>query len=267
MKKAILVAIIGAMALSVNAGDWGKAPIVEDKRPIEECYDIGGQISAGYMSDYIFKGSRLARDTVWTDVNYTFDSIVPVTIGATYFNFINTNNQFGNNGIGDKLDLYVDAYLGSLAGFDTTIGYTHFFFPETPFGSFGDISLRMRRSLGFADLLLGTSYAVGGGNNIGGGWYHNAGLERAFPITDATSLVLGVGIGYNDNYLTTSSGWANYYANASLPIELNCRATLTPYVGYNGGLVQSGGGVITDTLGSAGGGDVLHAGVSLTVSF
>jgi len=45
MKKAILVATISAMTFGVNAGDWGKAPV--GKAPIEECVDLGGEISMG----------------------------------------------------------------------------------------------------------------------------------------------------------------------------------------------------------------------------
>lgn len=269
MKKTILAATIGALALSANAGDWGKAPVMPDKAPIEECYDIGGEISSGYMSDYIFKGTRLARDTVWTDVNYTFDSLVPVTIGASYFNFIGSPAN-GNAVVGDKLDLYASAALGTFAGFDTSLSYTHYFFPESPIGSAGDIGLQMRRSLGFADVIFGTDYTVAGGDRntggLAGGWYHHAGIEKSFGLTDAASLVLGAGVGYNDNYFgQAGSGWSHYYATASLPIDLNCRATLTPYIGYNGGI--SGQGLTSDALGSAGGGDVLHSGVSLSVSF
>lgn len=266
MKKAILVAIIGAMTLGVNAGDWGKAPVAPSKAPIEECYDLGGEISAGYMTDYIFMGSRIARDTVWTDVNYTVDSIVPITIGATYFNFTRpatANNQAAFLGGGDKLDLYASAALGTFAGFDTSLGYTHYFFPAgAGANSFGNINLDLRRSLGFADLLLGTNY--GGIGLAGSGWYHHAGVEKTFGITDAMSLVLGAGVGYNDNYLTGNSAWSNYYVNAALPIELNCRTTLTPYIGYNGGI---NGGTSDLLVPAAGGGDVLHAGVSLSVSF
>ncbi len=262
MKKAILVAIIGAMTLGVNAGDWGKAPVAPSKAPIEECYDIGGEISAGYMSDYIFMGSRIARDTIWTDVNYTVDSFVPITVGASYFNATNTLVA------GDKLDLYASAALGTFAGFDTDLGYTHYFFPENSAGSFGNINLDLRRSLGFADLLLGTNYAVGGPNALNNGWYHHAGFEKTFGLTDAMSLVLGVGVGYNDQYVVGTSGWSNYYATAALPIELNCRATLTPYIGYNGSISQHNGGQVADLLPGAGSyGDVLHAGVSLSVSF
>ncbi|MDF1740427.1 MAG: hypothetical protein P1U86_14805 [Verrucomicrobiales bacterium] len=267
MKKAILVAIIGAMTLGVNAGDWGKAPVAPAKAPIEECYDIGGEISAGYMSDYIFNGTRLARDTVWSDVNYTIDSVVPITIGASYFNFINNGGV-----VADKLDLYASAALGTFAGFDTSLGYTHYFFPENNVGSLGDISLDLRRSLGFADLLLSTNYMVAGNNAISGGWYHTAGFEKTIGLTDAVSLVLGAGVGYNDQYLAGAtanfSGWSNYYATAALPIELNCRATLTPYIGYNGSIYGTGGTQVSDLLGGAlSNGDVLNAGVSLSVSF
>jgi hypothetical protein len=31
-----------------------------------------------------------------------------------------------------------------------------------------------------------------------------------------------------------SSGWNQYYLRASLPIELNCRTVLTPYIGNAG---------------------------------
>ncbi|MCH1409226.1 MAG: hypothetical protein L7V87_09360, partial [Verrucomicrobiales bacterium] len=60
-------------------------------------------------------------------------------------------------------------------------------------------------------------------------------------------------------------GWNHYYVSAALPIELNCRATLTPYVGYNGGP----GGYIADGIngGLQNQSDILHGGVSLSVSF
>jgi Mg-chelatase subunit ChlD len=40
-----------------RTGDWGKAPV--GKAPIEESVDLGGEISAGYASDYIFIGNRM----------------------------------------------------------------------------------------------------------------------------------------------------------------------------------------------------------------
>lgn len=272
MKKAILVAIIGAMTLGVNAGDWGKAPV--DKTPIEECVDLGGQISAGYKSDYIFNGVRFAGDSAWTDVNYTFDGLaVPITVGAWYLNGIADD---GIGGAYDELNLYVSAALGTFAGFDVALGYTHYVFPEVrsnfvPSGGYGELGLDIRRSLGIVDFVFETNYAMGGASN---GWYHQAGLEKSFGLTDKVNLVLGAGVGYSDQYFNPlvpngstprDSGWNHYYVTASLPIQLNCRTTLTPYIGYVGGPDSW----IVDGINPTGDpqSDILHGGVSLSVTF
>ncbi|MEQ1839150.1 MAG: hypothetical protein ABL994_01965 [Verrucomicrobiales bacterium] len=264
MKKAILVATIGAMTLGVNAGDWGKAPV--GKAPIEECIDLGGEISVGYATDYYYHGVHWSQDNVWADVNYTFDGLaVPVTVGATYLNGISPIAF-------DQLDVYANAALGTFAGFDTTLGYTYPLFPETSLGEFGEISLGLRRSLGFADLVLGTNYLTGD-RTVGEseGWYHQVGLEKSFAITDNISLVLAGGAGYLDGLINSAvsggqqgHGWNHYYAKASLPIQLNCRATLTPFVGYENrdGAIGFGGqlrGLQED--------DNVYSGISLNVTF
>jgi len=278
MKSKVLTSSIalGVLITSpvLHAGDWGKAPL--DKTPIEECVDIGGSITSGYMTDFIFQGSRHARDTVWTDVKYTINSFfVPVTLGATYYNFTSGNTQ--NGVFGDFLHTYASFNLGSIAGFDTAFGYNHVFLPEgtgpTSITSQGVLTLNLRRDLGFADLLLGSAYSVGGGGagltDFSGGWYHNAGLEKSFGLTDNISLVLGAGVGYSDDYWVHyfNSGWAHYYATASLPIQLSCRATLTPYVGFNGGMDDNAFGFTSSDSLNSGSGDVLHGGINLSVSF
>jgi hypothetical protein len=269
MKKTILVATIGALTLGVNAGDWGKAPV--GKAPIEECVDLGGVISAGYMSDYIFYGVRFAGDSAWTSVNYTFDGLaVPITVGAWYLNGI---NEDGIGGAYDELDLTVSAALGTFAGFDVALGYTHFLFPETRSNlgattgnGYGELGLDITRSLGFVDLAYESNYAMGGFAN---GWYHQLGFSKSFGLTDSISLVLGTGVGYSDNYFSAltgnDSGWNHYYVTASLPIQLNCRTTLTPYVGY----VGAPNSFVADGINATGDlqSDILHGGVSLSVSF
>lgn len=270
MKQTILLAAIGALTLGAQAGDWGKAPV--GKEPIEECVDLGGEIGVGYMSDYIFYGARFAGDSVWTSVSYTFDGLaVPVTVGAWYLNGI---NEDGIAGAYDELDLYVSAEVGTFAGFDVSLTYTHFIFPEArgnlPGGTtsgYGEAGLDISRSLGFVDLAYESNYAFGGFAN---GWYHQIGVEKSFGLTDSISLVLGAGIGYSDNYFSiltaNDSGWNHYYVTASLPIALNCRTTLTPYIGYTGapsGYVMDGVNPTAIDPQS----DILHGGVSLTVSF
>lgn len=262
MKKFLLLSLFGIFTPGLDAGDWGKAPAA--KAPVEECLDIGGEISTGYDTDYMFYGARFARDSVWTDVNYTFDNlVVPVTLGAWYLNGINAPANY------DELDLYAFVEVGSYAGFDASLGYTHFFFPETGpaagFGSTGEASLELYRDLGFADFNGRVVYFFAGGLTPGGGgFYYEAALEKSFGLTDKASLVVGAGVGYSDNYFfgfSGDSGWNHYFATVSLPIELNCRTTLTPYISYNGAPDTW----VIDTLGLNS--DVLYGGVSITVSF
>lgn len=265
MKKTILLALIGTFTIGLQAGDWGKAPV--DKTPIEECVDLGGNLSVGYESSYIFRGVLFAGDSVWTDLNYTFDELaLPLTVGAYYLNGIN-DSAFG--AALDELRLYASADLGTFAGFDFDLGYTHYTFPEfrsnfAPIGGYGEANFGISRSLGFLDLSYRNAYAFGGGGFAPSGWFHDLGAKKAFSLTDDISLVLGAGVTYSDGYWGPS-GWNNYYATASLPIALNCRTTLTPYIGYVG---APDTWVVDGIFGTnQAQSDVLHGGVSLNVSF
>lgn len=270
MKHAILILAISAIFPQLNAGDWGKAPVGKapiDKSPIEECLDLGGQVAVGYETDYLFHGLRFARDSVWTDVSYTFDGLaVPVTIGAWYLNGIN-GSAFGAGY--DELNLKAEAALGTFAGFDVTLGYTHYTFPEfrsnvVPFGGYGETTLGISRNFGFADLHFSSGYAHGGGGIAPQGWYHELGLERTYDLTDSIKVVFGTGVAYSDGYWGPS-GWNHYYATASLPIELNCRTTLVPYIGYLGAPdTWIADGVLSADSPQS---DILHGGVSLRVTF
>lgn len=275
MKKILLTTLISALSLGVHAGDWGKAPVAP-KAPIEECYDIGGNISTGYHTDYIYNGVRLGRDSVVTDVNYGIDSFIPLTFGTTYKNVIG-----GAPGV-DHLEVYLIGKVGTFAGFESSLSYRYHFFPEVAgVGSAGEIGFHVSRDLlGLATFKTSVLYNVNYPNswNIGpstdnGAWYYNFGLERSFGL-GACDLVLAGGVAYADNYwgtlplanTTHSSGWNNYYITAALPIELNCRATVTPYIGYNG----APEGWLADGINPVGIGpqsDILHGGVSVSVSF
>lgn len=265
MKRAFIIAVVSASSLGVHAGDWGKAPV--GKAPIEECVDLGGEISAGYMTDFYIHGMLAAEDSAWVDVNYTFSGLsLPVTVGVMYLNGI------GPDVFVDQLDIYAKAALGTFVGFDTSIGYTHHIQPEDDSFHipYGEISLELRRNLGFVDLILSTNYLTGdgdtGNDHSPEGWYHQFGLEKSIAVTDNIGLVLAGGVGYLDGLLDNplngqdGSGWNHYYLSASLPIALNCRTTLTPYVAYRSELLFNGS---TDDFED----DNVHSGVSLSVTF
>jgi len=259
MKKAILVAIIGAFAVSVNAGDWGGKAVVEDK-VIVGCPDTSGSVTVGYLTDYILHGVRLNRDTVMLDVNYTFESVVPITLGVSHYAGINgAPRGLGNAAALDETDVYLSAVVAEVAGFQVVADYTHRFFLNSPLGSTGEFGLTLRRDLGFADFYVGSDYVTnaifaGGGD----GWVHRTGLSKEIGITDSVSLVLSGSIGYHDGAFYNNSGWSDYNLGVALPIELNCAATLTPFIAYNG---------VQQWNQFNGQGDALYGGISLNVKF
>ena len=301
--KAILAALIGAVAIQGATAGTSWAPPAKAKCVIDDCPDIGGNISVGYDTDYVFKGVRQARDVVWGDVNYTFENL-PFSPNVGVWHLTDLNNAgtlFGpTSNYGDETNLYASINLPSILGFDSNLGYTHFLFPTqrgpSPGGPWGDGYGQLTLSLA-RELIWGIvgSYSAdyGFGGRVDSGWMHTLALEKGFDITDAIGLDLSGGVLYNDNYwsypnagfpgpgnvLNTfaggtnarDAGWHSYFLRAGLPIALNCRATLTPYIQYNGTPdTWTGDGMVAwpARLGvNANRNDALYGGVSLNVNF
>lgn len=256
-----------------KAGDYypeAKMPL-PPKEPIEECVDLGGEVEFGYRTDYLIHGLRVDRDTIWLDANYTFDQLsIPLTLGVTHSSGINTVFPYGLIGPIDTTDVYLTTTVEDVAGFDVTLAYTHrflaFSFPLVNDVSYGELSVDLRRDLGFADFVVGSTlginsrssfFAAGGGD----GWVHRAGLERSFELCEYADLVVSGGVGYHDGFFYNVAGshsWSHYYIEAAMPISLNCRTTIKPYIGYNG--VQQWDVFFPQ-------GDCLHGGVSVSVEF
>ena len=216
----------------------------------------------------------------------------------------------GTSNYGDETRIYSSIALPSILGFDAGVGYTHYFFPTlrgpSPGGPFGDSLSEVTATLA-RELIWGVvgsyqaDYRWGSGF---GGWLHTFGLAKGFDISDAIGLNLSGGVRYNDNYWKNFPGfglnnfipgnshnwplgnygrdsdWHSYFIRAALPIALNCRATLTPYIEYNGtpdgwsgdGMYGTYGGgfpiVPAYPLGgNANRNDVFFGGVSLNVDF
>jgi hypothetical protein len=167
--------------------------------------------------------------------------------------------------------------MNSMAGFEVSFGYYHYVFTEyrsnvIPNGGYAEIFVDVTRSLGFVDVTYGLIQATGGAGTARG-WYHELGFEKTVELCDKAALVLGGGVGFTDNYYDTvlygstrDSGWNHYYLKASIPISLNCRTTLTPYIGYNGAPdTWIADGIDAEVEGPQS--DILHGGVALTVAF
>lgn len=288
MKTILTTSLAALFAVTAHAGDWGKVPV--GKAPIEECADLGGTISVGYETDYIYKGYVFGGDAVVGAVGYQFDGLgLPLTISATYANVVSRNGL--TNIVNDDLALALGVALPSFAGIDASLSYTYHFYPEDPSGLFwpsshGEVGLHLSRDLNVAVLKFDLFYNTGLpnawnstlpalANSDSGAWFWDLGLEKTIDVL-GHDLVLAGGAAYADNYWGTapnletggrSSGWNHYYLRASLPIELNCRTVLTPYIGYVGApdsWLMDGAPVWGSLSGQS---DTLHGGVNLSVSF
>jgi hypothetical protein len=270
MKIQLFALVLLAGPASLFAGDWGKASV--GKAPIEESPDFGASLSTGYVTDYIFKGVRFSRDSVWMEVEYALEGLpVPVSVGTSYLNGIN------GSAVGaayDELNAFAKADLGTVAGYALDLAYDYFVFPEfrsniAPVGSYSEMTLGVDRQFAGIDFRYSLAYGFGDGitptnGTSPRGWFHDLGASKAFGLTDDLSLMLGAGVAYSDGFWY-STGWNHYYATASLPIRLNSHTTLTPYVGYSGAPdTWVADGLIGANDAQS---DILHGGVTLSVSF
>ena len=298
--KTIFAALIGALALQTTfAGEYCAPEPAPAKCPVDDCCpDIGGNIRVGYDSDYVFKGVRRARDVVWGDVNYTFENIaLTPTIGVFHLSSLSSPLPAGSDNWGDETNLYAGIALPSSFGIDARIDYRYFLFPtqRTPAGpmrvgdSLHQVSISVGREI-FAGLYASYTRDFLFGGHGDRGFMHTIQLEKTFDISNCIALDLAGGALYNDNYFSytqgglplwngnthpgnvgNDSGWHSYFIRAALPIALNCRATVTPYLQYNGtpdgwtadGLMNGNPPMSANTNFN----DVFFGGISLSVDF
>lgn len=306
--KILLTALLGAVTIQgAAAGDWC-AP--EPKCPIDCSPDFKGEITLGYDTDYIWKGVRWAGDNIWADVNYTFDCLpLSPTIGVWHLTSLGSAAGTagaatgpGNDAYGDETNIYAGFDLPCLFGFENRFGYVLNLYPTArlPQGSplnVGDSFQRLQFATSrdlfcgltfnyLAEWYFGNDANPGVGTELDG-WFHTLGLSKSFEINDCIALDLSAEASYNDGLYSGigaidpgapgraggyGSGWNNYMLRAALPISLNCRSTLIPYIAYNGtpdGWVADHNrqiSQITDNQG-ANANDVFFGGVSVKVEF
>ena len=293
VKSQILIATLSILALSAHSGDAARAPLGKaplDKVPVEECLDLGASIFTVYDSSYLYKGYLFGQDSISTGINYQFEGLAfPLTASMVYTN-VAAGGSF-SNATNDDLALGLLAGLPTIAGVDASLSYVYHFYPEDQISRFypssqGELGLHFSRDFQVAVLKFDLFYnnsapnafngmVPGGANNDSGAWYWDLGLEREFDVL-GHGLILGGGVAFADNYWGRgpnfrnggrSSGWSHYYLEASLPIALNCRTTLTPFVGFVGAPDSWLMDGMPNWLGLSGQSDILHGGVNLNVAF
>jgi len=206
--------------------------------------DVTGELSAGYDSHYIFRGSNLGQDAVWTglDLSVPLMEGVGLGLGAWYIN--PTDGGALND---DELDLY--ASLGTSLGMvDVSVGYTAYLYPEAG----GDYTNEINVALGteLAGVAIGGLYAYDFDLE---NHYFELSLGYGVAITESISADASVRVGFIEEDYTHTT------VSLGFPIALTGNATLTPYI--------AGVWPEEDSRISAGGEDEVFGGASLSVSF
>lgn len=245
-KNAILAAIFAATMISATAGEVCADKMPCEKNPCDECPSYSGSITAGYDSDYIWRGIQFAEENWWGDINYTFDlscfgdCLGDLTVGLWSLK--------GNSGPYEEHNLYVSYALPCpILGFDVTLDYVNYTFGDGFFNAddVNEIGASVSRDI----LGFGVSYYVGwlDYNNPEGleEWFHNISVARSIAITDCISLELESGAAYWET--GADEGFAYRYTSAALPIAIGCQLTITPYVTYID--TNEGGPTHRDVLG------------------
>lgn len=271
-----VLAAAGALSLSpAVAGPYGMAPtpapmdssVPPPPAPYGDAGvglfdELGMTLSAGYDTDYIFRGVDLGHDFVWSQLELT----VPVgqefsfTAGAWYTTSFNTPGDFE---VDSELDLYASLTY-TLGLFEVTAGYTHYSYPRggaflSPSGGNGDETNEVYLSVGtsFHEMV-----------DVSLAYYYDFDLETSYiEATAGTSFVVNnegtisidpsIGISYVDNDDANVSDWNHAFARVGVPIKLTSTATLEPYVATS---------IALDAIDNTEN-DYLWGGISLKVSF
>jgi hypothetical protein len=103
-----------------------------------------------------------------------------------------------------------------------------------------EVSFGLATALGPINLASSANYDFSNAS-----WYFDIDANTNIAITDSISLVPFVNVGYGKNFAwqlvrsqNNFTGWTAVTAGFRLPVKLNSRATLTPYIAVNAPMGQ-----------------------------
>jgi len=261
------------LALAATPVVAGTAPAPKNPAPVQPAVndDLGMNIGLGYHTNYIWRGLNYGQH--WVDgtlsgvvplaeaTRLAWDMNFGTLFGDDHF----APGGFGG-GNGPKLD-FQRLQLGAaiqrdLGPVTLSLGYrfyknlgdladgSNIFGPGG--AAFGmqdgqEVSLGLATALGPINVASSANY-----DYVNNSWYFDVDLNTNIAVTDSISIVPYVNVGYghnlnwqfNPNTVTTGgaigfnssnsiSGWTAINTGIRLPVKLNSRATLTPYIGAN----------------------------------
>jgi len=302
MKKNALLKTLGFLALAATPVLAGTAP-APDKNPIAPAPvndDLGITASLGYDTNHIWRGLNFGQHWVRSAVEGSILLIGGANEDGAGNTSLDWNAQFGTFA-GDQDHFMPQGggnaslqrlQLGAAVAHDfgpatVSLGYTYYrnmggLNINAPMNDGGEINLGLATSLGPIDIASSANY-----DHVNDSWYFDFNASTTIAITDSISLVpfANVGYGHNLNWqfarnggiaggswggLNNITGWTAVTTGIQLPIKLNSRATLTPYIAGNlplGATANLGGAARAAGFPDTPYKSVLFGGVTLSVRF
>lgn len=299
MKMNALLKTLGFLALAATPVLAGTSPAPKNPvAPAPENDDLGITASLGYDTNYIWRGLNYGQNWVRSAAEGSILLIGGASEDGAGTTSLDWNAQFGTFA-GDQDHFFVPnadqsfqrLQLGAAVAHDfgpatVSLGYTYYrnmgsLNGNAPLNDGGEINLGLATSLGPIDIASSANF-----DHVNNSWYFDVNASTTIAITDSISLVpfANVGYGHNLNWQFAANGnvantwggsnnitgWTAITTGIQLPIKLNSRATLTPYLAGNlplgttanlGGSARDAGAPDTPYK------SVLFGGVTLSVRF
>jgi hypothetical protein len=249
--------------MNITKNILGLAAIVAPLLSSQSLAEITGSLTAGYSTNYEFRGAFLGDDLIETNLTAATE--------LNGFNFTasawrgSSRNSLFNGATGDPhleeldLSLAVSKQFGKIT---TSLGTIHYNYD-------GNAELNTTEVYGSvsSELFAGITGTVTVYYDVDtfDGWFAYADLGRSFKFNDSLSLALNGGLGVYESYTATDNGVNHFYLKAALPWAATKNLTITPYVKY----ITTTGDYESDfTMDDSDlGGDQVSAGVNASIAF
>jgi len=207
-------------------------------------YEIDYELSAGYTSEYLFRGFNLGQDLV--DVEITAATEINgfgLSAGAWYASF-DESTGFGGpvkNANANELNLFAEVSY-DLGMFEAAVGYIYYYYPQGAANKFllgnfkadQEVYFSAAKNFGLVDASLTYFWYVGGdGDNDG---YLELALTNETELSSCLTLASGLYTGYQ----TEKGKFGHITAQVALDYALTETATLSPFVAHSWSLSENG---------------------------
>ena len=250
MKLNALLKTLGFLALAATPVVAGTAPAPKNPQPVQPAVndDLGITAGLGYHTNYIWRGLNMGQH--WVDGS--LGGAIPLLEGTRLAWDVNYGSLAGDqNVVGPAADTsFQRLQLGAALQHDlgpvtASLGYRYFRNMgglNTAAGMLdgNEVSFGLATALGPINLASSANYDISNAS-----WYFDIDANTNIAITDSISLVPFVNVGYGKNFAwqlvrsqNNFTGWTAVTAGFRLPVKLNSRATLTPYIAVNAPMGQ-----------------------------